>query len=70
MVRKLPAVVDFLNARTDRRSFAWIDDHVNFEARRFGANWSRATLLARTDRELGLTKIEFDELIDFAVRTT
>lgn len=69
MVRKLPAVVEFLRSRTDHnRPFAWVDDHVNFEARRLAANWSHETHLVRTDRGLGMTNIEFVELLDFAAQ--
>ena len=67
MVRKLPAVIEFLNARPDRRRpFAWVDDHVNFEARRFAGTWAYASLLVRPDRKTGLSEAQLFELLSFS----
>lgn len=69
MVRKLPALSAFLNARDNQgRPFAWVDDHVNFEARRLAFDWPHETLLVRTNRESGLTEAEFDELLNFTAQ--
>ncbi|MGB0872692.1 MAG: HAD domain-containing protein [Solirubrobacterales bacterium] len=65
--RKLKVVTKFLSARENQsRPFAWVDDHVNFEARRFAANWRGSAIAIRTNREAGLSKSEYEQLMAFA----
>lgn len=69
MVRKLPVVAEFLSFVSDRtRPFAWVDDHINFEARRFAASWPLPTLTIRTDRDQGISRAECEQLIGFTAK--
>ncbi len=66
IVRKLPVVAEFLTSEPNRgRAFAWVDDHINFESRRFAHEWSSPSLLLRTDREMGISDADLHSLIDF-----
>lgn len=67
MFRKVPAVSDFLDEYRDTSMrFAWVDDHINYEARQFALDWPAPTLLIRTRRDVGLTDEIVDRLVHFA----
>lgn len=67
MVRKLPVVKEFLTAGSiNNRPFAWVDDHINFEARRFAATLPLPALAVRTNRDSGLTHKTSEQLLAFA----
>lgn len=70
MFRKVPAVARFLaEFRAASMRFAWVDDHINFEARGFARDWPGQSLLIRTRRDVGLTDEIVDRLAHFAQRT-
>lgn len=67
MFRKVPAVDRYLvEFRGTSTRFAWVDDHINFEARKFAQDWPAQTLLIRTRRDVGLTDEIVDRLVRFA----
>lgn len=67
MFEKVLAVADYLEeARSTARRLAWVDDHINYEARLFAQSWPAETLLIRTSRDVGLTEEIVEKLCAFA----
>lgn len=70
MFRKVPALAGYLAEFSGTSPpFAWVDDHINFEARAFARDWPAQTLLIRTRRDVGLTDEIVDRLVKFARET-
>ncbi|MBI4896803.1 MAG: hypothetical protein HY827_00350 [Actinobacteria bacterium] len=73
MYRKIPSVRKYRSANDlESMPFAWVDDHINANARRFASELRAATLLIRTRRDVGLTDeiLAQLELFAGAVRAT
>jgi hypothetical protein len=69
MWHKVPSVAAYLDKHaTPDRPFAWIDDHINYEARLLAESWTAETSLIRARREVGLTSEMVTVLEDFADR--
>lgn len=62
-----PAVTEYLGElRNAAPRLAWVDDHMNHEARLFAQSWPAGTLLIRTKRDVGLKDEIVDKLCEFA----